>query len=231
VRLSLDLEQISALQLQLSAASMCAALLAEPKLKLTHAAIVREGDNVLRVTPVKRTPAPSGSPDASMLWFDLQTLKAQLMAVIVCGIPSVERAVINEKEAASGAKKSYKLLVEGTGLTHVMGVSGVKGIASSSNHIIEVEKVLGIESARSTIMSEIQYTMGQHGMDIDTRSRARTHARARAPPAHPPPAAGETRRRRPRDRAASRALTVRGERGRVLPRGTACAGTSCCSPT
>jgi hypothetical protein len=79
VRLTLDLEQISALQLQLSAASMCGALLAEPKLKLTHAAIVREGDNVLRVTPVKRTLAPSGSPDASMLWFDLQTLKAQLM--------------------------------------------------------------------------------------------------------------------------------------------------------
>jgi len=171
VRLTLDLEAISALQLSLSAQSMCTALLSESKLKLTHSAIVKEGEAGLRVYPVKRTAPPSSCPDASMLWFDLTQLKAQLMNVIVCGIPSVERAIINEKEGggAGGAGKSYKLLVEGTGLTQVMGISGVKGTSTCSNHIIETEKVLGIEAARSTIMSEIQYTMGQHGMDIDTR--------------------------------------------------------------
>ena len=34
---------------------------------------------------------------------------------------------------------------------------------------MEVEKTLGIEAARSTIMHEIKYTMGNHGMSIDTR--------------------------------------------------------------
>ena len=170
---------------------MCAALLADPKLKLNHTAIVREGADRLRITPCKHIKRPDSSPDASMLWYDLQLLKAQLMGVIVCGIPSVERAVINEKEGASGGSsgggggepggdgqgKSYKLLVEGVGLTHVMGVPGVKGSMTSSNHVIEVERVLGIEAARGTIMSEIQYTMGQHGMDIDTR-RAAAHCTA-----------------------------------------------------
>ena len=95
-----------------------------------------------------------------------------------------------------------------------MGVSGVRGVASSSNHIIEVEKVLGIESARSTIMSEIQYTMGQHGMDIDTRYA---------------PTARDARARPARDRAASASARSPHERPRtahpVSPRGAARAGT------
>lgn len=181
MQLSLDLEQIAALQLDVTEQSMSAALLADSRLKLTHNSITYvEETHQLRVTPAKRTPAPANSPDASLLWFDLHSLKAQLMAVIVCGIPTVERAVINEKDGAAGGRKSYKLLVEGTGLTHVMGAAGVKGTATSSNHIIEVEKVLGIEAARCTIMSEIQYTMGQHGMDIDTRCVPRSGMGARA---------------------------------------------------
>lgn len=34
---------------------------------------------------------------------------------------------------------------------------------------LKVEKTLGIEAARSTIINEIQYTMVNHGMSIDRR--------------------------------------------------------------
>jgi DNA-directed RNA polymerase beta' subunit len=34
---------------------------------------------------------------------------------------------------------------------------------------MEVEKTLGIEAARQTIIDEIQYTMHHHGMSIDLR--------------------------------------------------------------
>ncbi|KXJ16487.1 DNA-directed RNA polymerase III subunit RPC1 [Exaiptasia diaphana] len=50
-----------------------------------------------------------------------------------------------------------------------MGQEGVKGTACSSNNTIEVERVLGIEAARQTIMNEIIYTMKNHGMSIDVR--------------------------------------------------------------
>jgi DNA-directed RNA polymerase beta' subunit len=43
------------------------------------------------------------------------------------------------------------------------------GESTSSNHVIEVEKVLGIEAARKTIINEIQYTMKEYGMNIDPR--------------------------------------------------------------
>ena len=43
------------------------------------------------------------------------------------------------------------------------------GEQTSSNHVIEVAQVLGIEAARQTIINEIQYTMKSHDMIIDPR--------------------------------------------------------------
>merc|ERR1712176_1002548 len=50
-----------------------------------------------------------------------------------------------------------------------MGIPGIMSEKTSSNHVMEVEKVLGIEAARSTIMSEITTTMGGHGISVDAR--------------------------------------------------------------
>ena len=46
---------------------------------------------------------------------------------------------------------------------------GIVGEHTSSNHVIEVAQVLGIEAARLTIINEIQYTMQSHSMNIDPR--------------------------------------------------------------
>jgi len=78
--------------------------------------------------------------------------------------------------------------VEGVGLRDVMTKPGIIGGRTTSNHIVEVESVLGIEAARcvagyagilftdvlvcpprETIVKEIQYTMAKHGMSIDAR--------------------------------------------------------------
>lgn len=63
----------------------------------------------------------------------------------------------------------YKLVVEGTNLAAVLGMPGVKGTHSWSNHILEVKQVLGIEAARAKIQEQVTFTMGQHGMAIDPR--------------------------------------------------------------
>lgn len=47
--------------------------------------------------------------------------------------------------------------------------SGIVGTHTTSNHIMEVAKVLGIESARATICGEITYTMEEHGLKVDSR--------------------------------------------------------------
>jgi DNA-directed RNA polymerase beta' subunit len=84
--------------------------------------------------------------------------------VIVQGIPTVDRAVIND--CGNG---EYNLLVEGTNLQRVMATAGVLGTQTTTNHVMETEKTLGIEAARFSIMAEIKYTMGSHGMTIDER--------------------------------------------------------------
>ena len=61
------------------------------------------------------------------------------------------------------------MLLFSTGLQDVMGIEGVDGRKTTSNHIIEVQQTLGIEAARKCIIEEIKYTMESHGMNIDIR--------------------------------------------------------------
>lgn len=59
--------------------------------------------------------------------------------------------------------------MEGTDLQKIMGTSGVQGVKTDTNDIVETWKFLGIEAARTIIMTEIQKTMSAHGMAIDVR--------------------------------------------------------------
>lgn len=100
-------------------------------------------------------------------YFAMQELKSNLPHVIVQGIPSVNRAVINEID--TDGRQTYNLLVEGYGLQDVMGSPGIDGRFTSTNHVLEVESVLGIEAARTQISSEISYIMNAYGIGIDSR--------------------------------------------------------------
>ena len=101
------------------------------------------------------------------VYFAMQGLKTNLPNVIVQGIPSVNRAVINETD--EDGKQTYNLLVEGYGLQDVMGSPGIDGRQTWTNHVLEVESVLGIEAARTKISSEISYIMNAYGIGIDSR--------------------------------------------------------------
>jgi hypothetical protein len=82
--------------------------------------------------------------------------------VPVCGVPGIARAVINITPQGK-----YELLVrvrlcaqsrltcaqqcEGTGLRRVLGVPGIAAMRTSCNHVVEVNRALGIEAARVSI--------------------------------------------------------------------------------
>jgi len=106
-------------------------------------------------------------PDSSRnsMYFAMQELKALLPNVIVQGIPSVNRAVINMNDETG----KYEVLVEGYGLQDVMGSPGIDGRRTTTNHVLEVETVLGIEAARAKIITEISFIMKQYGIGIDPR--------------------------------------------------------------
>ncbi len=115
-----------------------------------------------------------GCGSLSKAYFILQTLRTSLPNVVVKGVPSVARAVINIHNSPSGGPSlknndRYHLLVEGYGLASVMGAPGIDGTCTKSNHIIEVMKILGVEAARVTITEEISYIMQAYGISIDRR--------------------------------------------------------------
>lgn len=129
-----------------------------------HHVIIKKGSkSKLRV----HIPEKGGGASAMSTYFTMQAMKTILPQVIVQGITTVNRAVINE-ESKSG-KTSYHLLVEGYGLAEVMGSPGIDGRNTTTNHIIEVEKTLGVEAARIQISSEISYIMNAYGIGIDIR--------------------------------------------------------------
>ncbi|MCC6054298.1 MAG: DNA-directed RNA polymerase subunit A'', partial [Thermosphaera sp.] len=63
----------------------------------------------------------------------------------------------------------YVIIAEGSNLEEVMKIPGVDWRRVYTNNIHEVEKVLGIEAARSAIIKEIKNTLDDQGLDVDIR--------------------------------------------------------------
>ena len=169
ISIELDLEAIEQLKLNVTIQSVRDSILNASRgdkilrsLAPTSVMIKRNSKCKLRVY----VPPKVGSLEVPM-YFGMQLLKAALPNVIVQGIPSVNRAVINEQD--KDGRVSYNLLMEGYGLLDVMGSPGIDGLHTWTNHVLEVETVLGVEAARTQISAEIGSIMTAYGIGIDTR--------------------------------------------------------------
>lgn len=152
---------ITSLQLEISLESITKSIISQPKLKLKENHI-RVVDGKIRVYPI--------STSRELMFYNLQFLRRHLPKVIISGIDTISRAIINKKQKKNKSDPDeFQLLVEGTNLRSVMGTSGVNGKDTKSNNVLEVSDTLGIEAARKTIINEIQFTMSSHGMSIDNR--------------------------------------------------------------
>ncbi|OBZ75051.1 DNA-directed RNA polymerase III subunit rpc1 [Grifola frondosa] len=157
----IDMQTIQKLQLELTLDDIKWAIVNAKKLRLKPESVITiPRKNRLRIYI-----------DGQDKYYRLCELRRLLPEVVVKGISSVSRAIINikERDDRQGKKGDKELVVEGYGLQKVLGTDGIVGEQTSSNHVIEVAQVLGIEAARSTIINEIQYTMAQHSMSIDPR--------------------------------------------------------------
>ncbi|EDV92173.1 GH24768 [Drosophila grimshawi] len=98
---------------------------------------------------------------------ELARLAITIQNVVVGGLPNIARAVIAVDDAQQ--PPTYKLCIEGYGLRDVIATYGVIGEKTRSNNICEIYQTLGIEAARTVIMSEITDVMEGHGMSVDWR--------------------------------------------------------------
>ncbi|XP_076056979.1 RNA polymerase III subunit A [Oratosquilla oratoria] len=156
--LKLAMERIRLLKLEVDANSIKYSIYTS-KLKVKDTDVCVESDTIITVRPSKTK--------ASSMYYQLQHLKQHITNVIIKGLPSVNRAVINMNDG--GGTPHYELLVEGDNLREVIATYGVKGTKCTSNNTYEVFSTLGIEAARATIIREITVTMETHGLSVDHR--------------------------------------------------------------
>ncbi len=134
VEILLDQEAITKLHLQVDGASVRHAILRGQGRPSVLKAL-KERDVIysprhpdrLRVLPPELKEGRGGNavPPGRRLYFVVQALKAALPEVMVRGIATVNRAIVNKVEGA--APERFNLLIEGYGLADVMGTPGVDG--------------------------------------------------------------------------------------------------------
>lgn len=80
------------------------------------------------------------------------------------GIPGISRAIIIEKKDGE-----LTLASEGSNLSEVLKIPEIDAEKTSTNDIIEIGNVLGIEAARNAIIKEIQKVMEAQELKVDIR--------------------------------------------------------------
>ncbi|XP_059619730.1 DNA-directed RNA polymerase III subunit RPC1 [Phlebotomus argentipes] len=156
--IKLDIDRIRVLGLEIDAETIRFAL-RNSKLRLKPNNIEVVGSSLVIVRP--------DTNKNSSLNAELQRLSTVIPNIVVGGLSNISRAVIAINDAVQ--PPTYQLCVEGSGLRDVMAMYGVRGNQTKSNNIWEVFSTLGIEAARTTIMTEIDSVMSGHGMSVDSR--------------------------------------------------------------
>ncbi len=109
----------------------------------------------------------SFGPD-SPSYRELLQLVEELREVVFKGIDGVERVVIRKEEVEDGDEE-YVLYTEGSKFKKALKVEGVDSTRTKTNNLHEMQKALGIEAARNTVVEEIVSTLGEQGLEVDIR--------------------------------------------------------------
>ncbi|KAF2267763.1 DNA-directed RNA polymeras-like protein iii largest subunit [Lojkania enalia] len=138
---------------------------ATPKIRCTGSIIrveIPDPDN-------QRKRPTSKNPKNQKEYFErVHQVKQLLSDVVIKGYPDCQRAIIKKDTTENErGELEIRILVEGYGLKNCMTTPGIEPYTTTSNHVMEIRDVLGIEAARKTIIDEIHSVMGS--MDIDPR--------------------------------------------------------------
>ena len=81
----------------------------------------------------------------------------------VKGIPSIRRVLVTEE------KGEWVIRTDGSNLPKALEIVGVDPTRTTTNHIHEIAKTLGIEAARNVIIKEAMGVLEEQGLDVDIR--------------------------------------------------------------
>lgn len=94
---------------------------------------------------------------------DLRKIANKAMVAHLKGVKDVTKAVMRREE------EGYVIYTEGSNLKEAMKIEGIDKTRVKTNHILEIESVLGIEAGRNAIINEVLDTLSEQGLRVDIR--------------------------------------------------------------
>lgn len=99
----------------------------------------------------------------------LRRMYDRVLGLRIKGIKGIKHAIVKPVRDDNGELVEYVILTEGSNLKAVLGIEGVDPTRTTTNNIMEIYEVLGIEAARNAIIKEIKRVLDDHGLDVDYR--------------------------------------------------------------
>lgn len=81
----------------------------------------------------------------------------------VKGVPDIERVTLVQKDG------EWVIQTTGSNLAGVLGVQGINRRKVRTNNVMEISETLGIEAARNALISELNSTLEDQGLEVDDR--------------------------------------------------------------
>jgi len=94
---------------------------------------------------------------------DLNKLLDRISALYVKGVTGIRRVLVTEEMG------EWVIRTDGSNLPRVLDVYGVDPTRTTTNHIHEIAKTLGVEAARNAIIREAIAVLEEQGLDVDIR--------------------------------------------------------------
>jgi DNA-directed RNA polymerase subunit A" len=94
---------------------------------------------------------------------DIRRVTERIRKKRLRGLKNITRAVVRKEG------EQWMIQTEGSNLTDVLVIPEVDFTRTTTNSIVEIEEVLGLEAARQAIVEEMVQTLQKGGLDVDLR--------------------------------------------------------------
>jgi len=91
------------------------------------------------------------------------TLRNKILKTTIKGVPEIARVTLKEENG------EWVIQTTGSNLPKVLEVTNIDLSSIWTNNIFEIASVLGIEAARNSLISELQSTLENQGLEVDIR--------------------------------------------------------------
>jgi DNA-directed RNA polymerase subunit A" len=99
----------------------------------------------------------------------LQKQREKILKTIIKGTRGIKRSAVAKIKNQDTGDDEWIIKTEGSNLAEILKIPGVDIVRTTTNHIHEVEKYLGIEAAREVIIRESNGVLEEQGLDVDIR--------------------------------------------------------------